>query len=129
MTEANQMKKPDMQLLQQLFRTTTWGNTTETARDWKDLLEGDDENAKKRLFNTLFLELPNPAPLRSLFDEEHIRAYLADYQRQFNRSHLERRRKYALGQRKTFSCVVVCRMFVLFVGILIPQLSKGAYFW
>jgi len=32
--EGVSMKQPDMQLLQQLFRTATWGNTTESASDW-----------------------------------------------------------------------------------------------
>jgi hypothetical protein len=56
-------------------------------------LQGDDESAKKRLFKKMFLESGEAFLITSIFSEEQIRIYLHDYNKTFQRSHLERRRK------------------------------------
>ncbi|HKL87049.1 MAG TPA: hypothetical protein VJ861_12015 [Treponemataceae bacterium] len=81
------------ELLQKAFRTCTWGNTTETLENWILTLQGNDENAKKRLFKKLFLESGNASIIRELFSEEQIKVFLKDFNKILHRSHLERRRK------------------------------------
>ena len=79
--------------LAEAFRTCTWGNTTDTLENWIGILQGSDENAKKRLFKKLFLESSNASVIRLLFSEEQIKNFIKDFNTILHRSHLERRRK------------------------------------
>jgi len=98
------MKKLDKEILRQVFESCTWGNTTEDPDSWLALLQGTDENAKKRLFGKLFRELNDASSLRTLFDEEQIRTFLRDFRKPFHLSFQERRRKVwrylFLGERE-----------------------------
>ena len=87
------MKALDIDVVQQAFERCTWGNSRESASDWRAQLLGTDETAKKRLFGTVFLESPDGTTIKALFTEDQIRAYLADFDKPLSRSHLERRRK------------------------------------
>lgn len=87
------MKHLNKNIVSDAFRGCTWGNTTESADDWMDILEGDDEIAKRRLFKKLFLESSNASLIRNLFNEDQIRSYLKDYNLPLHRSQLERRRR------------------------------------
>jgi hypothetical protein len=87
------MKDLNKEMLRDAFKSCTWGNTTESADDWMRILEGDDENAKNRLFKKLFLESSNASLIRFLFNAEQIKKFLKDFNKPLHRSHLERRRK------------------------------------
>jgi len=87
------MKVLELEKVQQAFERCSWGNSVETASDWLVTLRGEDENGRKRLFSRLFLETPDGMVIRSLFTEDQIKTYLADFKRPLSRSHLEKRRK------------------------------------
>lgn len=87
------MATPDFEAVQRAFDSCTWGNTRETPADWAAMLEGQDEDAKRRLFGRLFLEAPDSAILTALFSGDQIRAYLANFDKPLSRNHLEKRRK------------------------------------
>mgnify|MGYP006289516751 FL=1 len=74
-------------------RRTTWGNTTAGAEDWKQILEGDDEEQRRRLFEHLFFESADGSDVRELFPQQEISAYLSRLDRPIARPHVERRRR------------------------------------
>jgi|GEM_PF-2037297 len=79
--------------VEEAYRRTTWGNTTVSAEDWKQVLEGDDEERKRRLFEHLFLESPDGSDVRELFSQEEIRVFLTRLSKPMTRPHVERRRR------------------------------------
>ena len=87
------MSVSELEKLQQAFERCTWGNSSETASDWLATLKGKDEGARKRLFSRLFLESPDSMVIRDIFSEIQIKTYLAVFNKQLTRSHLEKRRK------------------------------------
>jgi hypothetical protein len=87
------MKDFNYEMVREVFKGCTWGNTTESADDWFRILQSNDEGAWKILFKKMFLESGNASPIRSIFDENQIREYLKDFNKPLHRSHLERRRK------------------------------------
>lgn len=74
-------------------RRTTWGNTTVTAEEWKRILEGDDKEQRRMLFEHLFFESTDGSDVRTLFSREEIRDYLSRLDKPFARPHVERRRR------------------------------------
>ncbi len=63
--------------IEDAYRRTTWGNTTVSAEDWKKILEGDDEERRRRLFEHLFFESADGSDVRELFPRDEIRVYLS----------------------------------------------------
>ena len=75
------------------YRRTTWGNTTVTAEGWRQILDGDDEEQRQKLFVHLFLESADGSDVRELFPQEEIQGYLSRMDRPLPRPHVEQRRR------------------------------------
>jgi hypothetical protein len=87
------MARVDSEAVNRAFSACTWGNTSETAQDWLETLEGDDEDAKRRLFLRILTESPESESLRVMFDRETIARFAMTMNKPLRRSFAERRRK------------------------------------
>ncbi|MDP3177721.1 MAG: hypothetical protein Q8M76_07445 [Spirochaetaceae bacterium] len=87
------MARVDLEAVNRAFSACTWGNTNDTPQDWLETLEGDDEDAKRRLFFRIFTESPESDSLRTLFDRESIARFAQALNKPLRRSFAERRRK------------------------------------
>jgi hypothetical protein len=75
------------------FKACVWGNSTETAADWVNILNNGATKERQRIFNTLFREDGTGEHLHSLFSLESIRLFIAELNRPFSRADLEKKRK------------------------------------
>ena len=92
--EVIDMVDLNIKMVREAFKGCTWGNTTESADDWMRSVEGDDDNAKNRLFKKIFLESGNASLIPSLFDPQIRSGHICGTSNKpFHRSHVERRRK------------------------------------
>jgi hypothetical protein len=87
------MNRIDPKSVDEAFSACTWGNTTETAQDWLDALQGEDDAVKRRIFEKLFAESPKGEHILLLFDSGTIGRYLKAMDRPLRRSYAEKRRK------------------------------------
>ena len=74
------------------FRQTTWGNTTETAARWAEILGGDDEPRRFRLFERLFREDGTGQWVKRFYGLDEMKKFLRRLDRPYYRPDAERRR-------------------------------------
>jgi len=76
-----------------IWQACTWGNTKETPEQWQEILSGNDEGVRQRLFQKMFFESIDYNSIVALFDTDSIRTYLLELSKPLSRPHLEKRRK------------------------------------
>uniref|UniRef100_A0A7C3E1G4 Uncharacterized protein n=1 Tax=Gracilinema caldarium TaxID=215591 RepID=A0A7C3E1G4_9SPIR len=87
------MRQADLETVTKVWQSCTWGNTKETPEQWQEILSGNDEGARQRLFQKMFFESIDYNSIVALFDTDSIRTYLLELNKPLSRPHLEKRRK------------------------------------
>ncbi|TCW60807.1 hypothetical protein C5O22_09125 [Treponema sp. J25] len=82
-----------LKIITKAWNACTWGDTRETPETWLAIVQGNDIQQKKRLFNKLFFELVGYDIITQLFDKDFIKSCLETMNRPLPRPHLEKRRK------------------------------------
>jgi len=74
------------------FQCANWGNTTETPQDWVEILCGNDDASRQRLFEKIFREDSTGLLVKGVFAADEVRLRLAGLDRPYHRREVERRR-------------------------------------
>lgn len=78
--------------LEQVYKDSTWGNTSQTLGDWELILSQGTEEERFTLYEYLFRETPHDTALVTLFTEEERARFIVRLDKPYYRAHTERRR-------------------------------------